>query len=163
MDLSNLVNLLLYLFLVSALSEKVTQNVKHLLHLDNATSKVKRNIVAVLTFAVALGSAYTVPPEGIFMLGKLPFWIGVVVVAFLGSSGSAVWHDMITLIYQYKENQKALLADPNAAPTLPPAVDTTVPGTVTPVPGTTTRSPSADTTKPIAALSTVPFDPNVNK
>ena len=111
MDLSNLTNLLLYMFLISAIAEKLTETFKQGLNL-NGDSRWKMTLIHVASVAFAGLGAFIVPPQGIFMLEKLPEWGAIITVGILGSSGSGIWHDMIGLVNQYKTNQKALSAKP---------------------------------------------------
>lgn len=109
MDLSNLINLLLYVFLISAIAEKLTETLKQGLNL-NGDSRWKMTLIHIASVAFAGLGAFIVPPQGIFMLEKLPEWAAIIAVGILGSSGSGIWHDMIGLVNQYKTNQKALSA-----------------------------------------------------
>ena len=107
MDLSNLINLLMYMFLISALAEKLTETFKHGLGLTE-DSRWKKVIIHLASLAFAGVGAFLVPPTGIFMMEKLPEWAAITVISILGSSGSGVWHDMIGIVSQFKSTKQSL-------------------------------------------------------
>ena len=107
MDLTNLINLVLYMFLVSAIAEKLTETFKQGLGLT-ADSRWKKVLIHGTSMVFAGFGAFIVPPQGIFMLEKLPEWAAILAVGILGSSGSGIWHDMLGIVNQYKESKKSL-------------------------------------------------------
>ena len=107
MDLSNLTNLLLYMFLVSAIAEKLTETFKQGVGFT-ADSRWKKTLIHVISIGFAGLAAFIVPPQGIFMLEKLPEWASIIAVGILGSSGSGIWHDMPGIVNQYKKSKKSL-------------------------------------------------------
>lgn len=108
MDVSNLTNLILYMFLISAIAEKLTETVKQTFNLTSDT-RWKMTLIHIFSVTFAGLGAYIVPPDGIFMLEKLPQWAAITAVGILGSSGSGIWHDLIGMINQYKQNQKSII------------------------------------------------------
>ena len=107
MDLTNLTNLVLYMFLISAIAEKLTETFKQGVGLS-VDSRWKQILIHCVSIGFAGLGAFIVPPQGIFMLEKIPEWSAIIAVSILGSSGSGIWHDMLGIVNQYKKSKKSL-------------------------------------------------------
>lgn len=104
MDVSNAVNLFLYLGLIAAMSQQLTEFTKKTFGLSNVDNWFKRLFVQLVAFAAACAGAYMIPPTGIFILEKLTGNYAIIVVGLLGAGGAGPWNDMLKLVTEYKKN-----------------------------------------------------------
>ncbi len=108
MDFAPLMSLVAYLVVVSAATERVTNLVKSIVSqrivVDNKDIKV--SLYQIVAAALGGAMAYIVPPTGILIVGDLPLVSQIIVIGFLVSGGSGMWHDMLETMSNVKSSTK---------------------------------------------------------
>lgn len=105
--LNTIPDLIIYIALISAVAERITASVKFVVNLDSITNEKTRLVVIhALAFSTALLAAILNPPS-IPILQAMPKTAMVILVAILGSTGSNVWHDLLSTLGALKDKAKS--------------------------------------------------------
>lgn len=109
MLMNTISELIMYLGLVAAISERLTQAFKTAIDLKTMiqNEKLRGFAVQASTVLISLIAACVYPPTDLPLLKNLPMATSIGIVALLGSTGSNIWHDMIVALTAFKEKTQA--------------------------------------------------------
>lgn len=107
--MNQLTEVLIYLGMIAAMSERLMEMLKSTIDLANKieNERWRRVIVHAVTFSASAVAAAIYPPSDVAVLKSIQYHVSIVVVGLLGSTGSGVWHDLLGTVTALKEKQKA--------------------------------------------------------
>lgn len=111
--MDSVINLVTYLALVAATTERLTAAVKGVFDFGSKIKNEKKRayVIQAVSLLYSILIAWLLPPDGILILGKLSAWISIPVVALLASRGSNAWHDLLSTLTAIKDQRKAIAAE----------------------------------------------------
>lgn len=109
MNINDLTNFITYFICLSAATQKLTDMVKNWAPMQRMSDKVRRNFITLVSASIAGASALVIPPEGVRALSGLSQVQLFLLAAVLGSSGSGVWNDALSLLASFKDQQKNIV------------------------------------------------------
>lgn len=109
MLMNTISELIAYLGLVAAISERLTQAFKTVVDVKAMikNEKLQGFAIQAMTVFISLIAACIYPPTDLPILKNLPIVTSVAIVALLGSTGSNIWHDLIGALTAFKEKTQA--------------------------------------------------------
>lgn len=101
--------LVMYLSLIAAMAERLTQTFKTAVDLNALikNEKLRGYAIQASTLFISFIAACIYPPTDLPILKNLPVITSVGIVTLLGSTGSNIWHDLIAALTAFKEKTQA--------------------------------------------------------